>query len=140
MIRDAAPSDIPALVGMAARFAEKAGLTTHVGFDADSVAGVMASLIESDLGICLIGDDCMAGGLLYPHPCNARHLTGSELFWWSEGRDGLRLWAEMEARAKAKGAHSFVMVALDRVNPEAMGKTYRRRGYAPLETHYVKVF
>lgn len=138
MIRDAVPDDIPALVAMGAKFAAKAGFADHIGYDPDTVAETLAALIEQ--GICLIGDDCMAGAAFYRHPFNAGHLACAELFWWSEGREGGALLAEMELQARQAGANSLTMATMDVLNADRMAKVYARKGYRPLDRNFVKVF
>jgi GNAT superfamily N-acetyltransferase len=79
--------------------------------------------------------------LLHPHYFNASHITGQELFWWIDpdhrGR-GSELLNALEAWVKDQGAHSFVMITLEALEPERVGLIYRRRGYRPVEHSYLK--
>lgn len=136
MIRPATPEDIPAMVEMGRKFAERSGV--EVGFCPDSVSSLLAGLIEN--GICLVGDNCMAGAVLFDHPFNRAHKAAQELFWWSEGREGLRLLSALEAAVRDAGAHSLTMITLEAVNPETTGRLYARKGFRVLEHSYMKVF
>lgn len=138
MIREATVSDIPALLAMGEKFAEKARLTDHVGYDPASMEATFRAMIERD-EFCLFVGECGAlGGMVAPHPFNHAQPIADELFWWSEGREGLRLLEAYEEWAAARGA-VVRMTALEAVNPERMKRFYERRGYQPLERAYVRV-
>lgn len=138
MIRPATVSDIPKLLEMGAAFAARAKLTDHVGYDADSMALTFRAMIEGDSFCLFIGDNGAIGGMVAPHPFNHAQNIADELFWWSEGRDGLRL---LEAYEEWAESHDAVirMTALEAVNPERMKQFYERRGYQALERAYVRV-
>ncbi|RYG90110.1 MAG: hypothetical protein EON59_00590 [Alphaproteobacteria bacterium] len=140
MIRPATLDDLPALLAMGERFATAANLASHVGYDADSMALTFRHMIESPDALLLITDalDGAVGGLIYPHPFNHSQRVGQELFWWSEGREGLSLFEAVEAEARRLGAVFWTMITLDAIKPEATGRLYERRGYRRLETSYIK--
>lgn len=138
MIRDAAEADIPALLDMGERFAAKGNIPC--GYDRETMEQTFRYLI--DHGILLISDtqDGAVGAMCHPHPFNKHHLTGQELFWWSEGGCGAELFDELERRVEALGVNSFSMIALEALRPEAVGALYKRRGYRPLEHSYLRTF
>lgn len=124
---------------MGQRFAAKARLCEHVGYvsaDMETTFGVMIDAAEH---VIFVGDNGAIGGLSGPHPFNHTHLIAQELFWWSEGREGLRLLSAFEGWAMER-CHSLRMITLEAVEPERTGRLYQRRGYAPLEHGYIKVF
>jgi len=136
-IRDATLEDIPELVEMGRHFAAKAA--PHVGFDADSVSQLLRGLIENPLGLCLRGDNSMFGAITFPHPFNNAHKACQELFWWSEGREGIALLNEAIRRADA-AADSMVMITLESVHADRMAQFYMKRGFRPMERGFVKDF
>ena len=136
MIRAATLDDIPAMLEMAVRFALKSEV--EVGFCPDSVDTLLHGLIEN--GVCLVGDNCMAGAVVFDHPFNRAHKAAQELFWWSEGREGLRLLDALETAVREAGCHSLTMITLEAVNPQATGRLYARKGFRVLEHSYMKVF
>lgn len=138
MIREAAESDIPAIMEMGRRFADDAGVTAQVGWDDASVEATLHHLIDSDDGILLIGEKGMIGGLIYPHPYNHAVRVFQEFFWRSEGHEGLRLYKAAINQAKALGASVGVMIATDEMEPETTGRLYERLGYQPAERHYMR--
>lgn len=138
MIRAATVDDIPGLLDMGAKFAERADLATHVGYDAESMAATFAAMIERDEFCLFIGGCGAIGGMVAPHPFNHAQPIADELFWWSEGREGLRLLEAYEEWAASHGA-VIRMTALEAVEPDRMGRFYERRGYRPLERAYVRV-
>lgn len=97
-------------------------------------------MIESDDALLLVTEalDGAVGGLIYPHPFNHAQRVGQELFWWSEGREGLALFDAMEAEARKLGACFWTMITLDTIKPAATGRLYERRGYRRLEQSYIK--
>lgn len=139
MIREATGADIPRLLEWGRSFADRAGLVDHVGYSPEDMAKTFAAMIEGENYAVFVGDNGAIGGVKAPHPFNHSHWIAQELFWWSEGREGLRLLAAFEEWARAS-CHSLTMITLEAVEPERTGKLYQRRGFAPLERSYIKVF
>lgn len=131
-------SDIPGLLAMGERFAAKARLSDHVGYDPASMERTFSAMIEGGHPV-FIGESGAIGAVSTPHPFNADHIMAQEMFWWSEGREGLRLLAALEAWAE-EHCHSLRMITLEAVEPERTGRIYERRGFVPLERGYVRVF
>ena len=138
MIREATVSDIPALLAMGEKFAARADLAAHVGYDPESMEKTFAAMIEGEQFCVFIGDSGAIGGIIGPHPFNHAQPIADEFFWWSEGREGLRLLEAYENWARERGA-VIRMTALEAVEPERMKRFYERRGYQPLERAYVRV-
>lgn len=139
MIREATLSDIPVLLAMWERFAEVAKLSEHVGYDPESMGKSFAFMIEDENCIVLLSENGAIGGQKAPHPFNHAHWIAQELFWWSEGRDGLRLLTAFEQWSRDH-CHSLRMIALDAVEPVRTGELYQRLGFNPLEHGYIKIF
>ncbi len=143
MIRDATHDDIPVMVEMGKRFADAARLEQIAGVDEASLRFTLQHLIDSDNGILLTGEGCVAGGMVVPAYWNAHHLTGQELFWWVDPEHrgvGVLLLDALENTAREMGAKSWGMITLDAIRPKATGRLYERRGYRLTEHAYVKVF
>lgn len=138
MIRPAEVSDIPGLLEMGRKFAEKAKLTDHVGYDPHSMVQTFEWLIEGGHPF-FVSDRGTIAGVSTRHPFNHDHIHVQELFWWSEGRDGLKLLKALEDWCDIH-AHSLQMITLEAVEPERTGKLYERLGFRPLEHSYIKVF
>ena len=138
MIRLATVGDIARLLEMGRKFAERAGLVDHVGYDPHSMAQTFEAMIVGGHPV-FIGERGAIGATLTPHPFNHDHIHAQELFWWSEGREGLALLKALEAHCD-EHAHSLTMITLEAVDPERTGRLYERLGYRPLEHSYMKVF
>ena len=138
MIRRATVEDIPQLLDMGAKFSAKAKLEDHVGYRAEDMALTFAELIDGGHPV-FIGENGAIGAVSTPHPFNRQHIMAQEMFWWSEGREGLRLLSALEEWCD-ENCHSLRMITLEAVEPERTGRLYQRRGFAPLEHSYVKVF
>lgn len=123
---------------MGAKFAALARLDEHVGYDAASMAATLRYMIGADDWTVLVSEAGCIGGGREPHPFNHAHWIATEVFWWSEGRDGLQLLAAFEAWAREK-CHSVRMLALEAVAPERVATIYRKAGYTPLERGFLKV-
>jgi GNAT superfamily N-acetyltransferase len=138
MIRRATLSDIPRLLEMGRKFSDKAGLERHVGYDPQSMADTFEALITNGHPL-FVSDAGAIGATLTKHPFNQEHVVAQELFWWSEGGDGHQLLDALEKHCE-EYADSLIMIALEAIRPEAVGKIYERRGFVPLERSFVKVF
>jgi GNAT superfamily N-acetyltransferase len=144
MIRKATAEDLPELLRMGKAFHAVTGVAEAIPLDEPTLERTFAQLIES--GVILVIEEGgglvgATGALLHPHYFNASHITGQELFWWIDpdhrGR-GSELLNALEAWVKDQGAHSFVMITLEALEPERVGLIYRRRGYRPVEHSYLK--
>jgi hypothetical protein len=138
MIRPATADDIPALLEMGERFSEKARLIESVGYVADDMRQAFEALIAGGHPV-FIGEQGAIGGTSNPHPFNRAHIMGQEMFWWSEGREGIALFRAFDAWC-SENCHSLRMITLDAVHPERMGRLYERFGMKLLEHSYVKVY
>ena len=138
MIREATEADIPRLLDMGARFAERAGLVDHVGYNPDDMADTFRLMIESEHAVIFIGESGAIGGHASPHPFNRAHWVAQEIFWWSEGREGLRLLQAYEDWA-AERCQSVGMITLEAVEPDRTARLFERKGYRPLERTFLKV-
>ena len=138
LIRAAGMDDIPRLMEMGQRFSKKAALVEHVGYDPASMEQTFAALITGGHPI-FVSERGAIGGTSTPHPFNHDHIIAQELFWWSEGGDGLRLLKRFEKWC-AENCHSLRMLTLEAIEPERTGKLYERMGFKPIERGYIKVF
>ena len=143
MVRNANIDDIPSLLIMAKKFF-KAAKFDGIEYNEESTSKTIQHLIASHGGLLLVSDnngvDGMIGALVYPMYFNAAHLTGQELFWWSEGGiGGIKLIAEMEKQAKELGAKTFSMIYLENITPKKLRDFYEKRGYKQSETHYMRI-
>lgn len=134
MIRRCTEADIPFVMEMGKRFADDAGVTELVGWDDASVEALLRLMIADH--ILLRGEKSMIGGLVFAHPFNNARVIFQEMFWRSEGREGLALLTEAERLAKEMGASRSYMLAIDTM-PRAE-TIYRRRGYVPAERAFIK--
>lgn len=133
MIRACTEADIPFVMDLGKRFADEAGVTAQVGWDDATVESLLRLMIAEH--ILLRGERSILGGLVFPHPFSGRKVF-QEMFWRSEGHEGVKLLAAAEQQARAMGAERAMMLFLDAL-PGAE-RIYQRRGYARAETSYIK--
>lgn len=141
-IRDAKIDDFPDLYRMAIAFAAAAELPK---VDPDTFYRSVEMLIgDGILKVAINSAICGgAGALVFPHFWNESEIVAQELFWWVDesarkSSAAIRLLSEMEQAAREKGAASLIMLTLDKLNPEALGRLYIRRGYKPQERAFIK--
>lgn len=146
-IRPATLDDIPAIAEMGERFHTEAGWGDIADYNIDDCAKSLAQMIETELGIVLVAEKegrivGIAGGLIFPLYFNHAHKSGQELFLYVEPglRDGVggKLLSALECEARRVGGKSWAMIALDKVNPEATGRLYRRHGYRAAEHSWIR--
>lgn len=126
-IRRATADDIPHLVGMGGQFhAAKQG---KYEFRADDCARFFAGLIGNPAAVVFVAPDGFICGAASPAPTNSAYVTAYELFWWSQGRSGIRLRKMFERWAAESGCSEVVFSHPE--NEAAVGKMLLRAGYAP---------
>ena len=98
-----------------------------------------AILLAAWNGPAIVGT---VGAMLFPAYFNRAVTIGQECFWWvlpeHRGTAGPAMLDAIEQAAREAGAVRFMMVCLEALRPEAVGRLYERRGYAPLEHSYVR--
>lgn len=133
MIRACTEADIPFVMEMGRKFADEAGVTDAVGWDDDCVEVLLRTLIAEH--ILLRGDRSIIGGIVFAHPFSGRKVF-QELFWRSEGFEGIKLLAAAEKQAADMGATRSLM--LDIASMGDLAGLYERRGYHLAERTFIK--
>jgi len=141
-IRPATLADLPHLERLAADFSIEVGLT----YSWASSSALIRDLIASDQATVLVAT------LVNENPCGAiagiltsapllGHSVAQELFWYADRAAsrsaGVRLLAAFEAWALDHHCHSVVMATLPGT-PDGVAEYLGRRGYAVLETQYIR--
>ena len=146
-VRPAGHLDVPAIVELGRAFFAVSDMEALAAFDSGSFATSLHGMIENDDAILLvaeIGGEVvgMAGAMVFKAYWNSAIKVGQETFWWVQpehrGEAGPVLLHTLEGEAAERGARTFLMVSLEALRPDAVGKLYERRGYAPLERSYWK--
>lgn len=146
MIRDATTADMARLVEMGRLFHAAADAGDIPAFDPISFQQTATWLIDSPTGALLViekdGVHGMAGALVYPAWFNLACSLAQEVFWWvdpvARGHEATMLRRALEDRMKELGARNLIMVSLAGMRDEAMGRLYRREGYRPMESVFIK--
>lgn len=146
MIRPATEADIPAIARLGKQFHAQAQWADVLDYSEADCTASLAQYLPLPQFICLVADEGglvgMVAGVLAPVYFKADHLSGEELFWWVSDRAsqgvGIRLLVALENEAKARGAKSFQMKSIARLNGDRMAKLYERRGYRASEHTFIK--
>jgi hypothetical protein len=136
MIRRAVTEDRAAILLMGERF-HGYSPWRDVEFDRDAVGVFVDGLLIS--GAIFLHDDGMCGGIISPPYFNPAFALAVEFFWYAPtGDKGLR--AAFEAWAREGGALGVQFSALADDHLPAVSRLYRRAGFIPAETAFVKRF
>jgi GNAT superfamily N-acetyltransferase len=139
-IRGAFDSDRDRLLEMAAQFVADSSYRAFVGLTSRQVEEHVemiwrvGAIFVAEVDGQAVG---MIGGLILPNPIVGERWA-YEMAWWVDPEHRGRGWElveRLEAWARDRGALRLQLVA-----PEGsgIGTIYRRKGYAPIETAYVK--
>ncbi len=134
-IREATSTDIEDLLEMGGRFLARTAYGERIAHNPAQLRKLAESLIEGENSVIFVsGDedgrpDGMLGMLFFEHPMSSEP-TASEVFWWGEGRSGVRLFRRAREWAKERGAVLFHMVAPS----EKVADFYRSQDMGELET------
>lgn len=146
-IRHATRADLSTIAKLGAKFHEQAGWSDVMPYDEAGCVISLAGLMNSDKFICVVAGDPihgMAAGIVSPVYFCPSHISGEELFWWVDDAApqmvGLRLLDALERAAREKGAQSWQMKDLAKLNGKRMTRLYERRGYRASEQSYIKRF
>lgn len=134
MIRQATAEDIPHIVAMARKFNEASDEPRIVEEDAAAFIGFHIDNPDSFVAVSARG---FIIGVVGGAPWNQSARTAHEVFWWSEGRDGIALLNAFEQWAASMGCE--VSEASHPSSEAAVGHLLERRGYRPQTNVYRKV-
>jgi len=148
MIRKAVIEDARQVIEMARKFFNETAYKDLTEYDPRAIAKIFEKSFFDENYVVLVAEEesliGMAVGFTHPLLLNASHLSGSELAWWVEKstrgqKAGLNLFNALNKWAfEERKADSFLMIALESVNPEKTGEFYRRKGYKPMEHLYIR--
>lgn len=142
IVRRLNQQQVSSLVEPGRRFCEEAGLPP---LNPETFTAFFQGVLSQGIGVVF---ECehngvpisWMGGFVTQDPFSGER-TAMESFWFSSpdsrGR-GMVLLRAFEEWAKEVEADKIIMVHLSALNPERLGKIYERRGYATLETNYIK--
>ena len=142
MIREIKISELSELSVMGDYFKT---LSAHIDYSSDIFITHWTALIKNNIGVIFIYKKDgkiagMVGGVKHPD-INDGSSVAMEMFWAvlpsAKGR-GIALLNRFELWAKDEGCKKIIMVRLIESMPEYVGDIYRRKGYAPIEEHFIK--
>lgn len=128
--------DVPDLVRMGRDF-HSYGIWRDHEYAPQAVETFLVNLL--DKGAIFRTETGMCGGMLYPHWFSPSALMAVELFWWAkEGGSELKQAFEDWGREMGAVGCQFSAMADDKL--PIMSRMFRRAGYQPVETGFLKVF
>lgn len=149
MIRLATHDDIPALIECGRRFHAEASILENVGvqFDPDALRDTLVHVIgrpTEALVMVAEHDGQIVGGLgaiKFPMFFSSARAA-MELFWYIAperrgSRDAVRMLRVTEQWARTVGCKMLTMIAIA-IDGSPAANLYKREGFTPLETHFVK--
>ena len=127
----ATEADLPGILEFAKAFHAYSPWSRYP-FDAAATEAALRNLMGA--GVVMVSDTGMVGGLINPVPFAPSCVVGVELFWWGDGK----LKADFEAWCRDQGATAVQFSALADDRSDIMARLFRRSGYRPIETGYLK--
>lgn len=134
MIRRASAADVAIAVQTAKEFHAES-VHAHIPVDDDALTAWMGGLI--DVGAVFLSDHGIIGGLISPIYFQPAYRVAVELFWWAP-KEGRALREAFEAWAAEQGADAIQFSGQVNDRQATIEKIFRRAGYEPVETGYVK--
>lgn len=110
---------------------------SDVPYDTEAVTGFAETCVRT--GAVFLSESGMCGGLVTPLFFNPSFRVGVEFFWFAPN-DGQALRQAFEDWARDEGAHGVQFSALGDDHLPALTRIYRRSGFVPAETAFVKRF
>jgi GNAT superfamily N-acetyltransferase len=143
IIRRATRPDVPALIALGRRFNDASGLNLAFS-EPRAIQAITAAIDLPDrLALTLATPAGPLAGFLFAHvglpPFSTTRVVAEDAFWIEPdhrgGRTALRMISEFEAWARAQGAASASLSALQSSRVAAL---YERLGYVRSEAHFTK--
>ena len=146
-IRETTPDDLLDVVIAAKAFSKEAGHKTWAKFDTNKVKLLLEQLISHEFGFVYIAthNEEVVGGLIAvvsELPIND-YRVAQELMLWIDpehrnGKTAPKLIDAYVAWSKEKGCNFVRLSEIDNVLNGKAGLLFKRKGFEPLETAYVK--
>lgn len=134
MIRRADLADAGTAVHFAREFHAES-VHAAIPIDVEALTAFMERLITG--GAVFLSDHGIIGGLIVPAYFNPAHLIATELFWWAPV-DGQALRAAFEGWAADQGAKTIAFTGQRNDRAATIEKMFRRAGYVPVETSFIR--
>jgi N-acetylglutamate synthase-like GNAT family acetyltransferase len=143
-IRDADKSDIPFIVAEGIKFLKHHPCKFEQSLDIDHLNALAENLITNHTLLVAEQEGQLVGmiaGILVPNIYNKDYIGLQEMFWWvvEEARTSsaaIRLYGAFEERAKDLEVDFISMVST--VYTPTLENYYKKQGYKPVETSYIK--
>jgi len=134
LIRRATLDDLQTAVTFAKSFHAES-VHNDIPVDDEALALFMGNLIE--VGAVFLSDHGIIGGVMSPVYFNPAYVFAAELFWWAP-QDGRALREAFEAWGVEQGAVKIQFSGQVNDRQSTVEKLFRRAGYIPVETGYLK--
>lgn len=134
-MRRATLEDIPELVEMSRLF-HAYSPWSDVDFDAEATGAFIRDVIMP-IGAVFVSENGMVMGIPSPLHFNPALTIVVEIAWYAP-KGGQDLRAALETWGREAGAYGIQCSALADSHSQAVGRLYRRAGYEPAETVYLK--
>ena len=147
IIRDATNQDVLDTVIAIRQFCKEVPHPAWAKFDVNMVSSLVTQLIQEDIGFVklVVKDDEIVGtliGCVTGLPINSLVFAQELMFWLDpnhrNGKTAPKLIDAYVEWAETKGCNFIRLSTLDDVLDSRVGVLFRRKGFKPIETAYVK--
>ena len=143
-IRKAVPSDMRFIITEGIKFMEYHPLSYKKDIDPKELISLTDTVIKDHIILIAEKDGKQIGviaGVVAPNPFNSKYLGLAEIMWWVKeeyrgSSAALKLLHAFEKAGKERGVDYMTMVRT-MYTPE-LDKVYKKRGYIPAETTFLK--
>lgn len=136
-VRLATVEDIPALVGMGAKFHAMSPHSFMGEYDPMGVTRMLRFMVQSPQAVLLTNGNGLIGGTYAPVYFAPSKWMVEENFWWS-GKDGFALLGALLDHAQGWGAAFCLLSTLENDRSPAIGRMLRGKGFRLMERRYIK--
>jgi len=147
ILRDAIETDVLDIVLAVKQFCKEVPHPAWGRFDSNKVKDLVSSLIDSEAGFVKIVtiDEEVVGALIAtatPVPINSFIFAQEIMFWLDpdhrNGKTSSKLIEEYVEWSKAAGCDFVRLSTLDELLGSRVGVLFKRKGFKPIETAYIK--
>tara|TARA_R110001632_G_scaffold213640_1_gene340036 strand:- start:222 stop:683 length:462 start_codon:yes stop_codon:yes gene_type:complete len=147
ILRDAIETDVLDIVLAVKQFCKEVPHPAWGRFDSNKVKDLVSSLIDSEAGFVKIVtiDEEVVGALVAmasPIPINSFIFAQEIMFWLDpdhrNGKTSSKLIEEYVEWSKAAGCDFVRLSSLDELLGSRVGVLFKRKGFKPIETAYIK--
>lgn len=138
MIRRATIDDLPFMLNIGAEFFSYSPWVDIGEYCRARTSNMLTSIIESEDGFAAVSEYGLICGCIANVPFAKNIRLAHEMFWWSNGNDGMKLLKAFEDWAVEKEVLGIVLSHMSARRGETIQRAFKRKGYVEHENYYIR--